>query len=130
MKEYDISLIFITSSSIRKDQLTELFVKKDLQLSSRETDTGLLWRLEALSDKNESLSDQIKFITSVTSHSLLADNKELFRDIYLDIAVFYDTYTCSVNLSGDCLRLISELWPEIDMEITSYPVGEREEESG
>jgi len=101
VKEYMVSLIFATSSSVEEDQLLRLFDSNQIELSYKRVDTEILWGLKSNADNKESIDDQIKSITSKLNKSAIVDSDDIFKKVYLDIGVCYDTYTCTVSLSNN-----------------------------
>ncbi len=121
MKEYNVSLNLVTDFSVKEEHLLNFFENKDLLLSHKKIDSGVLWIIEPFLKKDDSVTDQIISISELILPNLLEKHKDIFKRIYIDIAVFYDTYVCSVNFTGECLRYISGIYPETDIEITCYP---------
>jgi hypothetical protein len=121
LKQYDATLVFITASSIMKSQLLAIVKKTDVTLSKRKIDSEILWRLEPLSGESSSVSEQIKSITSVISKKSLQEQRGLFKEVYFDVVIYYDSYTCSLKLPNECLQNMTKLCQDISVEITCYP---------
>ena len=121
MKQYDATLVFITASSMMKSQLLAIVKKTDVILSKRKIDSEILWRLEPLSGESSSVSEQIKSITSVISKKSLQEQRGLFKEVYFDVVIDYDSYTCSLKLPNECLQNMTKLCQDISVEITCYP---------
>jgi hypothetical protein len=86
----------------------------------------VLWRVESEADENSSILDQVRSIISIISFDSFKKYSELFEKIYFDIAIYHNTYTCSINLPGECLKLIVGLDPAICIELTCYPAEEED----
>ncbi len=121
MKEYIISLNFITSSSVKKKLISDQLNLKDDKIHCQKLENDMLWRIESSLDKESSIIEHIGCIVSMVPSDLSSDFGELIKEMYIDIGVFYDTLTCSVSLSGKCINLINKTFNNIDIEITCYP---------
>ena len=90
---------------------------------------GLVWWVKPSNvDEEASLEELTKALTSLDLVSYLPPYIDLIKEIYFDIAIFFDTYDGSVILSHDWLKLIYDLYPGIDLQITCYPQYSGEED--
>ncbi len=121
MKEYMVSLVFITHSSVKEDQMLKIFNSSKIELSCRDVNTDKLWGLKLDMDNKESIIEQIESITSLINTNALANSDKLFKSVYFDIGICYDTFTCTVGLKNDLLKKIFDILPQINIEITCYP---------
>ncbi len=123
MKEFDVSLVFLTDASMDKSQILPVCKGADEYLTERILDSDKLWRVESSSEADGSIVSQIKSIQSIISVERLKNHKQL-KKLYFDIAVYHNSYTCSISLSSDSLNLIKAVHPEIGVEFTIYPADE------
>ena len=117
-------MVFLSDASVNRAQVVEIVKGNEVYLSDREIHSGVLWRVDSKVDENSSVLDQVRSIISIISFDSFKKYNELFEKIYFDIAIYHNTYTCSLNLSGECLKLITGLDPEIGIELTCYPAEE------
>lgn len=121
MKEYTVSLNMISDISLEEDQITATMKGKKVFISQRELKEGVLWSIESSSGKDASIQEQIKDLSGLFNYKKLDRTFGLFRKVYIDIAVYYDTYTCSVSLSNSIIETVTKFFPLADIEITCYP---------
>jgi hypothetical protein len=123
LKEFDVSLVFLTDASIDKSQVIPVCKGTDEYLNERIIDSEKLWRVESSPDADGSIASQIKSIQSIISIETLRSHKQI-KMLYFDVAVYHNSYTCSISLPSDSLNLIKAFHPEIGVELTIYPADE------
>jgi len=79
-----------------------------------------VWKLESDVDETAGIADHLAWFRTEFPLERLRDPRlPADRTVYLDIAVMFDTFTCSISLSADLLRPFVEVGAGI--EITCYP---------
>lgn len=121
-KNYIVSLDFVAPASVEESELVERLGLDESLLTSREVDSGVLWRYEPETDEQASLDDRIRLLASLV-HVENPDEIPSGIRIYLSIGVlYYDTVTCTTVLSSECLgALVTKLGRSVDVEIVCYP---------
>lgn len=122
MKDYEVSLVIITNTSVYESQIQKLFKIREIEISKRDIDDKILWRIEF--ENSDHILGSIKSITSIICVESLEKCTNILEKIYFDIVVYCDTYTCSFTLSNECLQLIAGLHPKLFIEVTCYPTEE------
>jgi hypothetical protein len=125
MKEYDVSLdILADESTISRSQLAKLLGVKTQHFNRRKIEQGALWKIGSDCAKNQPLNDQVMSILSKIKGREPIKTSETIKGVTLNIGVFYDTVTCTVNLGGKFLARLVSCFPDITIEVTCYPSNE------
>ena len=121
MKEYKVTLNMISDTSLTEDKIRAILNETKTVVSQRQIKDGILWSVGSSLCKDEPILEHIKELSCLFHLELLSSNTSLFKKIYLDIAVLYDTYTCSLSLPKSCIDTIAYNFPFVDLEISCYP---------
>ena len=122
MKQYMVSVNFITDASLDETEFLKEFAGQGFNVDNRLFEEGLRWRVGPSDVKEEATLDEwIKAITPLDLINYLPKYINKISCIYFDLVVFFDTDNCSVSLSNEWLKLIHDLYPGIELEITCYP---------
>lgn len=125
MKTYDVSLNFIVSDVDKLARLKKYFVNSSkVVFNERILDDEVLARIEPNSKDEESALDQIAIIANSIDFKLIENDSEIYEHIYVDIVVYYTSYTCSVSLSSNFIQHCLSIHPLIDIDLTCYPTEE------
>ncbi len=125
MKEYIVSLDFLTSTSVTALQLSELIGIEETALTSRPSqriEDGIYWRFEPAADDKADLTAGIELVSANVhpQHPIREDGN--IKDIYLSIGALYDTFECSVCLPCPSLALLTTKFPDLGITNVTYPV--------
>ncbi len=123
MKQFIVSLNLVTSNSIKKKQIVNIFERDNYNLTDRElrSGKGRLWRIESTLDDSEPLFNHLDSIVSAISLKELLNCKSFVENIYFDIGVLSDTYTCTVDFPFKAIKCIADFYPGIELSVTYYP---------
>lgn len=122
MKTYNVSLNFIVSNSEGLYRLRNFFVNnKTVVFGERILDDEILARIEPCNKNEKSALDQIAVISKALDYTTLIAKVEFYEKIYIDIAIYYTTFTCSMSLSGEFIKYCLAIHPQIDIDLTCYP---------
>lgn len=116
MKSFAVLLDLVTQPNVGIDflgQAAALFTR----LPSRKGTNEVVWRLESGLPDGESLERQVAALQKKIPLQKLENRKGMRA--YLSIGVFYDTFTCSVQLSSSVIKVANDA--NIAVEITCYP---------
>lgn len=124
MKEYMISLDFVTTTSVTSSQLSKLIGIEETYLTSRvarDDENILYWRFEPSDDEDIELAAGVELLISSSHIQNTIKLDENIIAIYLSIGVLCDSYTCTTNLSLPSLAPLIAKIPELAIEIVAYP---------
>lgn len=103
-------------------QAASLFTR----LPPRKGASEVVWRLESGLADSESLERQVSALQKKVPFHKLADKTDIRP--YLNVGVFYDTLTCSVQLPPNVIRAVNEA--NITVEVTCYPSAKEKRKKG
>ncbi|MCC6503430.1 MAG: hypothetical protein IT362_09875 [Deltaproteobacteria bacterium] len=119
-KYYSVSLDIVTNKTTSAQIVSAFGIKID-DLVSIKDKQKTIWKFFSDCKKNQKLEDHIISITSKIKKHKISKSNLVYKAILLDVGIFYDTVTCTVNIKGDLLKEIIELIPDISIEVTCYP---------
>jgi hypothetical protein len=122
MKEYDVSLDVVADSSVASKVAQQLGVKTEFS-SWKKSKQGTLWKIESGRPKKQPLNDHIVSILSKIKGRKPCKTEGLVKGIVLNVGVFYDTITCTINFPSKSLTKLISRFPDIIIEVTCYPIG-------
>lgn len=124
MKQYSVSLNIMTNRSVTASSLAVALEVTTSLLEMRSERDLVLWTIEPNLDKRGSLGDKIESILGIFPNGKAIKTPKQVVSIYLVIAVYYDSATCTVDIPSNFLgRMLSKL-PEMVLEIVCYPCNE------
>lgn len=118
-----VSFNLVTDSSIAENEIKKI-LDDDTTLTNREMDHKMLWRIESPLDEQESILIHIRKIISNMSIAKMKEIEKAILEIYFDIGVMYDTFTCSTLLTSECIDTIHKFNEKAGVNITCYPTNE------
>ena len=118
-----VSVYFVTDVSLdEKTEFLKEFADQGFIVNYSSIEEGLLWWVRPSEVKDEApLDEWIEAIASLNLINYLPKYIEKIVSVNFDLAVFFDTDSCSISLSGEFLKFIHDLYPVIELEITCYP---------
>ncbi len=129
MKSYDVSLVFIVKGQEKLLRLKTFFENNELvEFSDRPLDDEevFLVRIEPYEYDETSIVEQISIIKGAASSGSIVESSDIFEKVYIDVVVYYTTYTCSVDLSAKLMGYCMSIYQNISVKITCYPSDEEE----
>lgn len=121
MKKYDVTLDVLTRGLSITDFAKLLGVDQSA-ITCRKKGSDNMCRIVSGCRTQIPLADQVKTLLSkVRCKKPIAVTKNV-KKVYLNVGVFYDSVTCSVNVSGDCLNMLIAKFPDASLELSCYPV--------
>ncbi len=131
MKEYIVSLDFLTSTSVTALQLSELIGIEETALTSRPSqriEDGIYWRFEPSADDKADLAAGIELVNTNVHPQRPIREDENIKDIYISIGVIHDLAVCGEYLSFPSLALLTAKFPDLGITIITYPVDDWDDE--
>lgn len=119
MKEYLVSLTFVTRPEVEENLLLSLLGLSDVVLTKK--NTGNIWMLESNLDQDHPLEEHVSYLYSLFEYNKIAISNAEIESVHLDIGVMYDTLTCTVCLSGSLIKEMTTLFPNLKIQLTCYP---------
>lgn len=118
MKEYLVSLDFITSNYVSTSQLTTALCLSKFEIDCKSTKVGLRWRVKSKLAQTAPLPEHLHILSTELP---LPNNFEIIKKTYLVVGVLYDSVTCSVNFPYEYLDIIASKYKGLQVEISTYP---------
>jgi hypothetical protein len=109
MKEFIVSLDIVTQRMSAQD-FTHILGVEDLVFDSREFEGRILWRVESNLEKTTTLLEHVNAIFNRVPISFLRDKKRKlpFESAYINVGVFHDTITCTVEIPYECVEMLKK----------------------
>lgn len=129
MKDYRVSLEFVTSRDVTSSALADLLGVAQYTLSQEPKGKGVLWSYEPSTGQTGKIGDRLRQLAGeVCPREALRKNNGV-RKVSLGIEVFYDTATCTVVLHMNRLVFgtdaVGANIPELSsVELTCHPSNE------
>jgi hypothetical protein len=91
---------------------------------------GAVWKIESGLEGKRSVSDHVSGLLPRVIPALIRERAQLPKDcsVYLNVGAIFHTLTCSVSLSPEHLRQLSEAG--ISLEVTCYPASSEPQAPG
>jgi hypothetical protein len=120
MKEFIVSLDIVTQKMSAKEFSNTFSVNPSVFIQ-KEFEDYMLWRAESKLGKSATLEEHISTILELIPMSFLPyKNKfQVFKGVYINVGVFYDTITCTVEIPYKCVEMLEKLG--VGMQISCYP---------
>jgi hypothetical protein len=120
MKEFMVSLDVITFSLPPEDVSRMLETEHWI---SRDLGNRTLWRVKSSHERKAALVEQIEtilknpFVSQVLRHSDLR-----IETAYINVGVTHESVTCTIEITSECIELISEY--SLGILVSCYPLSE------
>lgn len=117
MKKYDVSIVVIGQQLASIELATKFALVQAKGEDSK-------WVMESNLPCTATLQAHIDSLLSQIGSDDLAKIASGSKELYLDIAAFYDTANCSITLPSQQINKLFSLFQDMDIEITCYPCDE------
>lgn len=123
MKTYKVSFDILASRMTTGVQISEILGINSKELDFKEFEDTTVWKIQSDCEEQKAINEHILSILSKITKRQNSKN-ELIKKVVLNIGVFYDTITCSVNIGSEHLNKLSSFFPDFEIEATCYPIEE------
>jgi hypothetical protein len=119
MKEFMVSLD-VETARLSARQFTDGFGVEAKHFKVKKTQGKLLWRMESTLGVKAALKSHIKSIFKRTPFMNLPGSVKRSREApFLNVGVMYDSYTCTVDLPAESIKLMTR--HGVGIQLCCYP---------
>jgi len=121
MKQYKVDIQFITNVFTKEEELCSLFNGIEYYIDDKLINNKIYWTLDFELNQDDDFKIQTEYILAHIDKKQLQVFNKKGNKIIIDIQVYYDTFTCSINLPSSFLYQIVSFFQDIEVNYSIYP---------